>query len=191
MIETEAKIKITEEDAAAVREKLGFLGAFAKPHVLHEINHVFAKPSRDRHPQDPTFRVRVHADSGEGLLTIKDIPPLSERQGNGSRLKKVEELLNIDLTRADLMVKALEENGFRKTFTYTKTREDWNYRNLLINIDELPRIGFFVEIEGEEKGVLEMVVLLGLSERPRHVMSYPEIYQDFKERGGEALWHPK
>jgi len=190
MIETEAKIKISDADVQTIRDRLELLGASRKPQLLQETNYILSKPSHDSHPEDPAFRVRLYSSSGDGLFTVKNIPPLSVRGREKSGLKKVPELLNVDLTRADLLLHALLENGFQAAFAYSKTREDWNHGNLLINIDKLPELGFFIEIEGEEKEVLDMVGLLGLGERPRHVLSYPEIYQDFKERGEKALWEP-
>jgi predicted adenylyl cyclase CyaB len=51
----------------------------------------------------------------------------------------------------------LKNIGYIKTFSYEKRRDTWSYKGCLIELDTLPIIGCFVEVEGPAESVIKKV----------------------------------
>ena len=61
----------------------------------------------------------------------------------------------------------LEHLGFDMTLSFQKRRESWKFRGCEVSLDELPRLGRFVEIEGpSHKKIMSARRALGLSKLP-------------------------
>ena len=82
-------------------------------------------------------------------------------------------------------IKLLESLGFAKTLSFEKRRESWLLDNCEIELDELPYIGNYVEIEGpDEETVLRVRKLLNLSDRELIKYGYIAILTGYlQERG--------
>ncbi|GAG22834.1 unnamed protein product, partial [marine sediment metagenome] len=48
--------------------------------------------------------------------------------------------------------------------------------------DELPFIGFYLEIEGSKKGIKEIEIKLGLKEKNRITKNYLQLFLDYKKK---------
>ena len=91
--------------------------------------------------------LRVRIESGKSLLTFKG--PVQPS------VMKVREELETVIGNGPLMLRILEELGFRVWFRYQKYREEFALEDVIVAIDETP-VGTFVEIEGGERGIGDM-----------------------------------
>lgn len=66
----------------------------------------------------------------------------------------------------------LETLGFQIVRHYSKKREVYQWGNLLVTLDVLPRLGSFIELEGSAKDITQASKQLGLSEEDREERSY-------------------
>lgn len=96
--------------------------------------------------------LRVRVDGGRSLLTFKG--PVQPA------LVKVREELETVVGDGHLLLRVLEELGFRVWFRYQKYREEFAIDDCIVAIDETP-VGVFVEIEGGEQGIGRVAEALG------------------------------
>jgi adenylate cyclase, class 2 len=95
--------------------------------------------------------LRVRMESGKTLLTFKG--PVQT-----SPMKLREEMETV-VGDGLLLMRVLEELGFRVWFRYEKYREEFAHEDVTIAIDETP-VGTFVEIEGSERGIHDTAAAL-------------------------------
>ena len=82
-----------------------------------------------------------------------------------------------------VMLRVLEELGFRVWFRYQKYREEFALDEVIVAVDETP-VGTFVEIEGGDRGIAETAEALGRGPSDYLVDSYRRLYQvDCEARG--------
>jgi adenylate cyclase class 2 len=165
-VEIETKIKV--DDLGAIRAKLQ--GANAKLLGRHlEINTFFDTEDRSLLAADKGLRVRVSHDTdrntNECTLTFK-----GPRQPG--QLKSREEN-ETTIGKPDCTIQLLEALGFKAVLTFEKRRESWELLGCRVELDELPHLGTFVEIEGpKEEMILNVERMLGLSGRSSIRASY-------------------
>ena len=70
--------------------------------------------------------------------------------------------------------------GFKKIFSYTKERANFNWNNCIISLDNLKNNQYFIEIEGEEKYIEEIINQLNLNSQISEKRSYFEILREKK-----------
>jgi adenylate cyclase, class 2 len=99
--------------------------------------------------------LRVRMECGKTLLTFKGPVQLSPM--------KLREEMETIVGDGLLLLRVLEELGFRVWFRYQKYREEFAHEDVTIALDETP-VGTFVEIEGSERGIHEMAA--SLARRP-------------------------
>ncbi len=166
MVEIEAKMAVEDHDA--VRSALVASGARQVSKVF-EINHILDTADHALQRSGKGLRVRVNrnlADQSEDVvLTIKgplQPGPLKSREENELTVASVDEALRF-----------LGTLGYGPVFTFEKHRETWELADCKVELDELPRLGRFVEIEGPgESAVMRVRESLGLSARPAIKASY-------------------
>jgi adenylate cyclase, class 2 len=157
--EIEAKIKV--EDLSGVRKKLVAIGALRKRKDL-ETNSFFDTPAKTLQLADRGLRIRVAVDeSGVSrcIITMKG-PALP-----GEFKNREETEFSADDPPA---VRKLFENlGYHLTLSFEKRRESWKLGGCEVELDELPYLGNYVEIEGpSEKDVESVRRSLGLENLP-------------------------
>jgi len=91
--------------------------------------------------------LRVRLECGKTLLTFKGPVEASDM--------KVREELETIVGDGLLLLRVLEELGFRVWFRYQKYREEFAHECVTVALDETP-VGTFVEIEGSENGIHQM-----------------------------------
>lgn len=99
--------------------------------------------------------LRVRMECGKTLLTFKGPVQLSPM--------KLREEMETIVGDGLLLLRVLEELGFRVWFRYQKYREEFAHEDVTIALDETP-VGTFVEVEGSERGIHEMAA--SLARRP-------------------------
>src|SRR5437867_5125179 len=91
--------------------------------------------------------LRVRMESGKSLLTFKG--PVQPS------MVKVREELETVVGDGMLLLRIMEELGFRVWFRYQKYREEFALDDVIVAVDETP-VGVFVEIEGGARGIADM-----------------------------------
>jgi adenylate cyclase, class 2 len=165
-VEIEAKIKVA--DFAPVRQRLEQCSAKFRCSVL-ETNTFFDRDDRSLFAKDQGLRLRHTRDrktnAEAAIITFK-----GPRQPG--RLKRREEL-ELTVDNAVSAIALLESLGFSRVVTFQKRRESWDLGKCHVELDEMPHVGTFVEIEGpDETAVLKVRDQLLLSENPLVRASY-------------------
>lgn len=178
----EIEIKLRLESLDALRHSLTTVRA-TRVGMVREHNIFFDRPDRSLLAQDSGLRVRLttSADHPEpqALLTFKGPPQTS---GLHARLA-----YDLHLTPHDQIIPLLEALGFTRTLSFEKFRESWTLDHCLIELDELPHLGTFAEIEGpSEPEVLAVQQKLDLQDHPPIKPSYIAMVAEWLETHGKA-----
>jgi adenylate cyclase class 2 len=114
-------------------------------------------------------------EAGQGLLTFKGpVQPGS---------MKVREEHETAIGDPAVMLRVLEELGFRVWFRYQKYREEFSLDDVIIAVDETP-VGTYVEIEGGERGIASATAALGRTAGDYLLDSYRALFvRHCEERG--------
>ncbi len=143
-IEIEVKFRLT--DPAAMRETLLVAGAESLGTVLEE-NTYFDTPDGTLRRSDCGLRIRTVKPTGGGaersVLTYKG--PCREGE---LKIRREEE---IDIDSPDSARAILAGLGYQPTGSFQKRRESFGMSAARIELDELPRLGFFLEIEADDE----------------------------------------
>jgi adenylate cyclase class 2 len=111
--------------------------------------------------------LRVRIESGKSLLTFKG--PVQPS------IMKLREELETVIGNGPLVLRILEELGFRVWFRYEKYREEFALEDVIVAVDETP-VGTFVEIEGGDRGIVDMAEALGRGPADYLLDSYRRLY---------------
>ena len=165
----EIEVKIACDDLEHLR-RAGFNLTLIRPRHFED-NWLMDWPDQRLFKQGAALRVR--SVDREGWVTFK-----GEVEQSASSLLKVREEIEAHTTAPQQMAELLERIGLRRAFRYQKYRTIYTLsldgRELKIAFDETP-MGNFIEIEGDETGVLNAIERAGfpLSDIIRE--SYPEL----------------
>lgn len=177
-VEIEAKIAV--EDLAPMRSRLAELGA-KRIGAFAEVNVFFDNEDRSLLAADKGLRVRLNRNTETGeeehILTYK-----GPRQHGPLKSREEVELIVEGSTEAAKLLACL---GFVKTLSFEKRRESWHLDNCKVELDELPYLGTFVEIEGPDEASVQRVrQKLNLADRPAIKYGYIAMLSGYlQERG--------
>lgn len=165
-IEIEAKLSVPDLDV--VRARLREVGAAPLGSCL-ETNTFFDSEDRSLLAADEGLRLRkrVDAETNETkfIITYKG----ARRHGQLKSRDEVECGVENDRDAMTL----LSRLGFLRTLSFEKRRESWKLGGCSVELDLLPHLGTFVEIEGpSEAAILKVRDQLQLTERPLVKASY-------------------
>jgi len=117
--------------------------------------------------------LRVRSVNGNGTVTYKGVV----KETHQSRLKVREEIESA-VDEPERLIELFERLGYQRSFRYQKYRTGYRValdgRELKIELDETP-MGNFIEIEGDETGVLKALDAAGFSADEIIRDSYPEL----------------
>jgi len=161
-LETEVKIKINKEDESR------FFSVFGTPEFRCQENYVFDLEKG---------YVRVRYENGKYILTYK-----SERQNDkfGSR-EEIETIVD-----SGEILKILRGIGLQEGAFYIKDRASYFANDCVVSLDVIDEIGTYVEVEGQEKEILEILEVLGLKDREPEKKSYSEILKKNRTAGARV-----
>ena len=114
--------------------------------------------------------LRVRLECGKALLTFKGPVRTSDM--------KVREELETIVADGLLLLRVLEELGYRVWFRYQKYREEFAHEDVTVAIDETP-VGTFVEIEGSEQGIHQMATALARTPSDYLLDSYRGLFVNY------------
>ena len=177
-IEIEAKLSVPNFDG--VRARLQEHGATHVGSCL-ETNTFFDTDDRSLLAADQGLRLRQRRDDVTGELTYV-ITYKGPRQHG--QLKTRDEL-ELGVLNGRDAVNLLRQLGYSPMLSFEKRRESWKLAGCAVELDELPRVGTFVEIEGpNEAQILKVRDMLHLADRPLVKTSYVALLMtDLQERG--------
>ena len=179
-VEIEAKMAVDNLDV--VRDRLRDAGATPQGRFL-EMNVFLDTEDRSLLAADEGLRLRVNRNMdgshAQHVITYKgprQMGPLKSRE-------EVE--LNVD--SGPDAIALLEKLGFLKMLSFEKRRESWRLENCKVELDELPHLGRYVEVEGPgEEAVFRVRNILGLSDRPIVKASYVSLLLAHLQERGNA-----
>jgi adenylate cyclase, class 2 len=142
MIEVEVKAHVT--DFEDVKEKLTEIGA-EKIGTEHQMDVYFNAPHRDFAQTDEALRIREIPENGGKriILTYKG----AKLDGVSKTRKEIE----VDVSDSEKMASILGNIGFRAAANVEKDRVIYLFNDSLISLDQVKKVGSFVEIEKEAK----------------------------------------
>jgi adenylate cyclase class 2 len=179
-VEIEAKMKVS--DLAIVRDRLKAVGAKPDGSVV-ELNNFFDTEDRSLLAADQALRLRVKRSASDGkesyIITYK-----GPRQ-HGQLKSREENELTVSSDRD--AINLLQSLGYRKVIAFEKRRESWKLDGCSVELDELPYLGSFVEIEGpSEEVVLKTRKTLALNDEPVIRASYIALLTMHLQERGET-----
>jgi len=149
-VEIEAKIKVN--DLATVRTTLEQVGGKFQGKAM-ETNVFFDTEDRSLLAADEGLRLRHTHGEEDGkdqfVITFK-----GPRQHGQFKNREEIELEVCSFTDAIALIERL---GFSRVLSFQKRRETWKLDNCKVELDELPLLGFFVEIEGPREDLISRV----------------------------------
>jgi adenylate cyclase class 2 len=173
-IEIEKKYRLTGEQRERVRRRLGEIGGALQGEEFEE-NTIYGGGNLSL--KNCVLRLRRVGD--EARLTYK------ERFPSSSAIKRqLEEETRVE--SAKVMAKILEALGFKPTLVYEKRRETWRVAGTEVVLDQLP-FGLFMEIEGDERAILEVEQLLNLTDTEAELATYPQLTRQYGKRTGDLI----
>jgi adenylate cyclase, class 2 len=160
----EIEAKVRAADPEAVRHRLESLAGAGYGPVL-ETNRLFDDIRRTLTAAGSAIRLRqeepLPGSAAASRVTLTYKGPRTE-----SRLKRRPEF-ETAVTEADAMIAILAGLGLAEIFLFEKHRTTWHMGESEVVLDELPRLGWFVEVEGpSEAEVLRVLAQIGLADQP-------------------------
>lgn len=179
-IEIEAKLRLADRDDMLARlESLS-----AKPLAqFAEMNTFFDDPSGRLKTSDQGLRVRIEThDNGEVFIYVTHKGP----RAHGKLKSRAEtELIVSDADRAAALMGAL---GYHPVIAFEKRRQRFELDRCRVELDTLPYLGEFIEIEGpSENAVMAVRDKLGLADEPLIKASYIAMLQDHLRQHDQSL----
>src|SRR5258706_8886414 len=159
-VEIEAKIKV--EDLAATRTRLEslnakFVGDFS------EINVIFDTEDRALLAEDKGLRVRT----AKNLKTQAEICTVTYKGPRRHGAMKSREETEMKVESFTAATHLLQQLMFTQVLSFEKKRQSWELGGCKIELNQLPHLGCFVEIEGaSEKAIQKVQESLGLGQSP-------------------------
>ena len=177
--EIEAKVRIA--DPEAFRARMNARGAPTAETVL-EVNRLFDDAEGTLRQGGSALRLREERRPADGtvlrtLLTFKG----PRRQSQMKRRPEFETAVGA----AEPMAAILGALGLVEVFSYEKHRTAWRRGDCEVVLDELPHLGWFVEVEGpSEESVLARLAALGLAGEPLIREAYIDLLSQHAARSG-------
>lgn len=175
----EQEFKFAVASLQAVREALRGLGASLKVEATLERNWVLDDAQGSLRQGGCLLRLRQWGENH--LLTYKGPARFSAGL-------KVREELEVGLSASEKALAILAALGFSPVFYYEKQRETWSLGRVEVALDHTP-MGDFVELEGDEPGLRQLVAFLGLVPEAALRGTYVELWQSYRQQHPEAPEH--
>jgi adenylate cyclase, class 2 len=180
--EIEAKMKVA--DLELIRQRLVALKAVREGTEL-ETNIFFDLPDAELRKAGKGLRIRVAIGDGDKThctMTFKG--PLLPGE------LKTREEIEFSMDNAQAAQLLLERLGFVTTLSFEKRRETWQFEKCKVELDLLPLLGTYVEIEGPgDEQVLSARKALGLTDLPLISTAYVSLLAKHLQEHGIRQSH--
>ena len=180
IIEIEAKMRV--EDRAGLESMLRSLQAVRVGKVIQR-NIYFDDVGAGLRGSDQGLRIRIERTE-DGSQTEVTLTHKGPRAAGSIKVRQETELSVDDPERATQLLDAL---GYRSVLMFEKRRDRWRLDECHVEIDTLPHLGCFLEIEGPSKEtILAVRQKLGMAESPLVTKSYASLMAAFLDEQGDA-----
>jgi predicted adenylyl cyclase CyaB len=115
---------------------------------------------------------------------FKNVLTFKKKINNSVKDFREREEIEIEISNPTEMEKILENLGFTKKWIMEKYREKWILGNVEVVIDKLPKMGYFVEIEGSKRAIQKTAKILGLNLKNRITATYWDLWKGYCKRKG-------
>jgi adenylate cyclase class 2 len=179
-LEIEAKMAV--DGFEPVRARLRDAGAVEIGKFL-ETNVFLDTEDRSLLAADEGLRMRANKNlaTGESEYVITYKGPRQVGQ-----LKSREEV-ELKVDRGAEAVTLLERLGYITMIQFEKRRESYHLDDCRVELDEMPHLGFFVEVEGpSESAVMNVRGRLQLDDRPMLKSSYVSLLMSYLQEHGDS-----
>lgn len=177
-LELESKLAVASHDP--IREKLRAAKATRHGRVL-ETNRLVDNAEQAVFRAACGLRVRSAApiDGDQpapvATFTFKGPQLADPRRRSAAAFKRREEI-EIAVNSAENMIRLLEALGYVPWLIYEKRRESWSLGPCKIELDELPQLGRYVEVEGPDDAAIQATLAsLDLAAEATITQSYPAL----------------
>ena len=178
--ELEAKFKIEEDDVKTLINRLKKLKAGHRYDRL-EINTFFDRKKLHRNKNE-LLRLR-EAKSGKNTEYIVTFKRKKKRDGDGL---KYQDEFEYTVSCGEKFSQVLENMGYEKVFLFEKKRRSYLLDNCLVEIDEIPQLGFFCEVEGANSKAIEQVLArIGYSDAKLISIGYGTLIKKYLNKNSE------
>ena len=180
-LEIEVKLKV--DSHAPIRTRLQELGALCVGRVL-ELNHIFDRSDGSLRTSGCGLRVRscrvLDGDGPPASLTYKG-------PRHPGPLKKREEI-ETPIEDPCAVLELLAALDFVEAIRFEKRRETWTFDDATIELDDVPYLGTYVEIEGRDDAHVHRVQeTVGLGTYAPEPQSYVTLLRQYCQRHGRSL----
>jgi len=174
--EIEAKIKVAALEPVA--EKLKQLGAVFL-HDIRQIDTYFMDVHKLLHKNDCGLRIRQQTIGNRQSAMITFKGPRSDSQ------YKSRPEYETGISDAAMTEKIFESLGYSRQITLEKERSIWQIDNCLVCLDQLPRLGCFIEVEGpDETTIAGVLKKLNLQDQPHITHGYASMMRHNLKQAG-------
>ena len=176
-IEIEAKFRLS--DPEEMRRRLDAAGATPGGKVTED-NAFFDTPDGSLVAQDCGLRVRIARNADcEPKCTLTYKGP---RQPGQLKVRQEEEAIVASPGAIEGILTGL---GYERTLSFQKHRESFALGPARIELDELPELGFFLEIEADDEQAVQTArQQLGLADEPTVTDTYVALVAELLEGTG-------
>jgi len=183
----EIELKFRVGDFDPIRTRLAALGGRRAATAL-ELNQIFDTPQRELLASDCGLRLRQWRSLDFQSQCGATLAFKGPRTGQTAKSRDEVETAVGD---ANATIEILRRLGFAEVVRYEKRRESWIWGACEVSLDELPRLGKFLEIEGpDEQQVRQLADALGLSPLSIEAQTYvhlASVHGDQDESGCRCL----
>jgi len=178
-IELEVKLKVAE--LSPVRARLRELGAERVGQFL-ETNIFFDTEDRTLLAGDQGLRLRINRNVEDGRQDYTLTHKGPRQHGSMKNREETE----VGVTEPDSAIELVGRLGYGQTLSFEKRRETWKLEGCKVELDELPFLGEYVEIEGPREEIIRQVQQkLGLGDCPMVKASYVALLNTHLQEQGE------
>ena len=147
----EIEIKLKVDALAPIRARLTECGGELASRVL-ETNHIFDRPDRSLLHADQGLRVRAVSSREAPMAPSATLTFKGPRQAGDFKTRPE---LEVTIGDAQTTCAILDALGYECVMRFEKRRETWRLDACRVELDELPNLGSFVEIEGPSQDAVE------------------------------------
>jgi len=181
-VEIEAKMKLDAAAVDALAARLRESGAVLVGEYLEQ-NAFYDTEDREMLAADEGLRLRTSRD----LATGKSRTILTHKGPNRYGPLKTREETEAEVVSASEMEAVLERLGLIRYLSFQKKRQSWKLDGCRIELDEVPHLGHFVEIEGpDEQSVMRVRSALKLDQLALIKASYVAMLSAYVQERGET-----
>ncbi|MDP3027089.1 MAG: class IV adenylate cyclase [Nanoarchaeota archaeon] len=162
MIETEAKIRLDGKDVNHIKCLIEIPEFVLQKNKIYFLDNGF---------------LRIREEEGNNFLTFKG-KKLNEKYNS-------REEIEVKVDNSQALENLLNSLGYNVNFYYEKMRAKFELNNCAVCLDKLSD-EYYLEVEGSEKDISEVIDFFGLSNKPLEERSYQEIMQ-MKEKNKKRV----